>query len=101
MASRKSDIMTAYSFNYVPYPNFSDDKYIYFKLEILCSIGNNTKVIGKCSAIFVKATSEKEAHFSYFESYLYDSEKWDEIGFVVDKENALRACRIVSRAIGK
>lgn len=94
-----------YYFDYVPYPNFSDDKYVYLKLEILCSAYSDSKLIeqkvmGKCSAILVKATSEKKAYFSYFYFYLYNPKEAKEKGIVVHKEEALNACKMISRAIG-
>lgn len=95
-----------YSFHYVPYPNFSDDKHVYLKVEIICSTHSNgrvleEKVMGNCSAILVKATPEKKAYFSYFDFYMYNTEEAIEKGFRGCREtDVLAECEGILRAIG-
>lgn len=97
IASRKRNFMNNILF--VPYPAFSDDKKIYFKLEILETTETARKVIGNCSSIFVRATLTEKEHFSYFNPYLYDEEEAVKKGIIIDDEDALKECSIVAEAI--
>lgn len=85
--------------HFVPYPTFSDDKNIYFKLEILyCRGPEKNKVIGNASAILARATLTEETHFSYYDYYLYDENLLD----MLDdnhKEEALESCNKIAEVI--
>ena len=84
---------------FVPYPTFSNAKNIYFKLEILYCTESTNKVIGKCSAIFVRGTLTEKEHFSYFNPYLYDEEEAVKKGIIIYDEDALKECSIVAEAV--
>ena len=83
---------------FVPYPTFSDDKNIYFRLELLYGRFPNNTVIGSGSAILARATLTEEAHFSYYDYYLYDENLLDMLDDNHEEE-ALESCNKVAKAI--
>ncbi len=83
---------------FVPYPTFSDDKNIYFKLELLYGRFPNNTVVGSGSAILARGNLTEKAHFSYYDYYLYDENLLDMLDDNHEEE-ALESCNKVAKAI--